>query len=286
MNKLIFLITIVFFISTNTKMGKVVLINGTSSAGKTTLLNEFHKLNLDYIVLKVDDWFPQRWIDLAKQLGWDKNSNIDSWDFLHNFLTKRTGKYYFDVELRKHLFNHTDFYQQAKNLALSGKNVIIDTVLEYEKEYINFSSVFNNYPVIKILLYCPLHTILERVDQRNKSGDIAEYRTSFQTFNQFKNMYEIKENNQQTIDITKSYLMKESLNTSIDDFIASKIPEVYYPKLERFKNKFVNKFKLDLLGEISLSPKYYSYDLVLNSGNNNSSKLAHELNNYLNNYID
>ena len=53
------------------KIGNIVLLNGTSSAGKSAILEEFTKLEKDYIIFKIDDWFPSQIIK-SKELGWER----------------------------------------------------------------------------------------------------------------------------------------------------------------------------------------------------------------------
>jgi len=173
----------------NNKHGKIILINGTSSSGKSAILKEFQKLKKDYTILKIDDFFPPVLNKKAKELGWNENSGQDPWLFLYEYLFKKTGKYYYNIEARQILFNDSPTFvqimQKAKELSLNNKNVIIDNVLEFEEEYKLFDDFFKNLKPIKILVYCPLNILLERVQQRNNSGIPEERRTAIQSFEQF-----------------------------------------------------------------------------------------------------
>lgn len=259
--------------------GYVILLNGVSSSGKTAIINEIQKLNKQIKILKVDDWFPEILIKKAESLGWKKESQIDPWLYLYEYVHKKTGKWYFNTQVREILFDEaTDLYQKAKDIAADGTNVIIDTVLEYEKEYKTFDDFFkNDNKVLKVLVYCPMNVLLERVEKRNQSGIIEEYRTSFQSFEQFPAMYKVQENTSEVVvDIIKCAVLKQTLEKSLQDLTVHKIPEPYVPKLEQFKNDFIKQFKLEDQDEIILVAKH-KYDLILNSFKNSPEASAKEI---------
>lgn len=264
------------------KIGNIVLLNGTSSAGKSAILEEFTKLEKDYIIFKIDDWFPSQIIKKAKELGWEENSGIDPWIFLHVYATKTTGNYYFDTELREKLFDSFgNFYQQIKELVQKENNVIIDIVLEHEKAYTEFFNFFNSFNVVKVLVYCPLDILVKRVAMRNKYGKLEERRMNFLSFEQFPAIYKIGQSgNAQIVDIAKSSEIKKALVDSIQDLIDNKIPDIYIPKLREFERKFIEQFNLNKQEEIALVPTH-NYDLILNSSTNTPQELAAQITNYL-----
>lgn len=214
------------FMST-TNPGTVILLNGTSSSGK---------------------------------------SAIDPWLFLHDYFTEQTGKYYFDAPY--------DFYTLAKEVALKGEQVIIDTVLESEAGYNAFCAFFKDVKTIKLLVYCPLDVLLERVEQRNKLGIPEEMRHAFLSFEQFPAIYKIQENsNDQAVDVAKSDVTKKALEAVIQELLDMGIPEVYVPKLKKFKQNFIKQFKLDDQKEVILAAKQH-YDSILSTKSNSPYDLA------------
>lgn len=240
------------------KRGMVVLLNGTSSAGKSAILKELAKLNSDYYILRYDDWFPAQVVQKAKELGWKEESNIDPWLFFHDYLAQQTGNYYFATEVRQKLFpSDMAFYQLALDRMLKGQNVIIDTVLEYEKDYQQFFAAFNDFKTKKILIYCAFEVLLERVKQRNVSGIPEEMRTAFRSFEQFPGMYKVQEHPDEIIiDVVKTSVMKKALDAAIQELIKENIPKPYIPRLEEFKRNFIKQFKLDEKEEIALTPTH------------------------------
>ncbi len=268
---------------TMSKHGKIILLNGVSSSGKTTIINEISNIDKSIKILKVDDWFPEVLNQKAESLGWKNESGIDPWLYLYDYVHEKTGKWYFNTEVRQILFDEaTSLYQKAKDISSSGHNVIIDTVLEYDKEYKTFDDFFKNDRVLKVLVYCPMDVLLERVEIRNKSGIPEEYRTAFQSFEQFPAMFKVQEHlNEQVVDEIKSKVLKQTLEKSIQALIDNKIPEPYLPKLQDFKNNFIKIFKLDEQENIILVSKH-EYDLILNSYKNSPEESAKEIINTLN----
>ena len=214
----------------------------------------------------IDDWFPDALVQKAISLGWQEKSGLNPWFYLHDYAYKTTQQYHFDTELRHLLFNETtDFYQKAKAISLQSHNVIIDTVLEYEKEYDTFNDFFKDKHVIKVLIYCPMDVLLERVEKRNESGIAGEYRNAFQSFEQFSAIFKLQENSSEdVVDVVKSKTLKKALEKSIQSLIDNNIPEPYLPKLHAFKKGFITKFKLNEQEEIALVAQH-KYDLILNS---------------------
>lgn len=257
--------------------GHVILLNGTSSAGKSAILAELTKLNSSYRIFKVDDWWPDVMRTKAKEMGWEEESKMDPWMYLYHYMAKKTGKYYFATEMREILFNDSaSFYAPAKKAAGEGHTVIIDTVLEYEKEYIEFDNYFNDCQACKILVYCPLDVLLSRVEQRNASGNPDEQRTAFQSFEQFPAIFKVQDHaDEQVVDVVETSAMKQELDEAIKQLQVHGIPDPYVPKLEEFRNKFVAQFKLDEQGKIKLVPTH-SYQLILNSGTKTPAELAEE----------
>ena len=262
--------------------GQVILLNGTSSAGKSTILKEFQKLGNEYTILKVDDWFPEQVKKKAQELGWQEETSQDPWLFLCEYLHQKTGNYYFATEVRQELFGSSPaFFNKARDLSFAGQNVIIDTVLEYEQEYEKLFSIFKDPKPIMILVYCPMDILLHRVEQRNALGIVAEERVAFQSFEQFPALFKVQEHlEEQVVDHIQSVVMKKALDESIAWLIEHALPSGYVPKLEAFRKQFVEQFKLDDQDSISLVAKH-RYDLVLQSGAKSPHELAQEMQGYL-----
>ncbi len=266
------------------KYGRIILLNGTSSAGKSAILEELNKIDSSFYILKVDDWWPPVMKAKAKELGWDENSQMDPWMYLYHYMAKKTGIWYFATEMREILFRDSaSFYQLACDVALRGQDVIIDTVLEYEREYKEFDTFFANKDMVvkKILVYCPLDILLHRVEQRNASGNPEEQRTVFQSFEQFPAIFKVQEHaDEQVVDTVQSSVIKQTLDEAIAQLKKHGIPDPSLPRLEEFREKFIARFKLDEQKEIKLVP-IHSYQLILNSRTETPAKMAQDIVRYI-----
>lgn len=285
MNKFIILISILIilvglytlYISKKKSYGIIILLNGTSSSGKSAILNELKKININFDIIKIDDWFPQQIKKKALKLGWQQSSSEDPWQFISTYFTQKNQHPYFSSEIRKEFFDLSPFFKNIYGQAVKGHNIIIDTVLEYQQAYKQFFNAFKNINVIKILIYCPLDVLLERVEYRNKLGIPEEMRHAFQSFEQFPAIFKMQENQKdQIVDTVKTSILKDALNRSIDDLIKAGIPTPYFEKLETFKQQFITEFSLNTKKEITLSPRH-SYDLILNSAKYNPLEMAQKI---------
>lgn len=247
-------------------LGLILLLNGTSSAGKTTVLKELKRIKPKLAQLSVDDYFPQQLKEKAHELGWEEASKINPWLFMRLYINQKMGGAYFDTQVRQLLFTEIPpFYPIAQEIARTGKDVIIDTVLEYESAYQQAFKFFKDSRLTLILIYCPLDTILERVKSRDTSGNKQEFRPVFLPFEQFPAMYKVQENSHEPIvDIIKTATMKAALEIAIQEFINQNNSLEYTPKLQAFKQDFIRHFKLDEQEEIALTPRH-RYASIFNS---------------------
>jgi len=284
------------------KQHEVILIAGTSSAGKSSIINELTKLiGKNYQVIKIDDFNTQAALEQkVKSWGWDpKKSTLD--DFMAHYVMTKTGM---SLEMglpskvgqaiQKETFDamHIAFFKHVK-LAAKKSNIIIDTVFDTTNNFDQFSTIMHSNKIIKVLVYCPLDLIQERVERRNLSGKPEEQRSMFQAFTQFAAIYKLQESShEQIVDTISSECMLIPLKKAIDDLI--KQLEQTQPKndiaraklkgdiesVRQFYMNFIHQFKLNTLKEIVIVPMHH-YDLIVNSGTREPIKNAHEIFNYI-----
>lgn len=299
---------------TTQKSHEVVLIAGTSSAGKTSIINELIKIVPDYTVVSADTFYtegiPKVLQQKAKQWGWDdKKSSLN--DFLDNNVLKKTGKYRgmetalstgiaHDIHVEIANAVYIALFEYAKKEAQKN-NIIIDTVFDFFDNYDQFSTVFKNNKQIKILVYCPLDVVYKRVEKRNLTGKPEEKRTTIQAFTQFAAIYKKQDSPQdQVIDKINSKQMLQLLKIAIDDSIKtlkSDIAEqlkqsatghdiinaklnVGIESLHNFNAAFIKRFKLDESDEIAIVP-INRYDLIINSATERPLANAQQIARYL-----
>jgi len=284
------------------KPHEVILIAGTSSAGKTSIINELTKsIGKKYLVVKIDDFNTQEALEQkVKTWGWDpKKSTLD--DFMASYVVNKTG-----LGLEQALSSqvgqaihketsdamHAAFFKHVKHAATKS-NIIVDTVFDTVNNFEQFLAIMRGNKITKILIYCPLDVIQERVDKRNLSGKPEEQRSTFQAFRQFAAMYKLHESpHDQIVDKISSEPILKSLKKAIDDIIQEL--EQTKPKndlaraklkgdiesVRLFYESFINQFKLNELQEIVIVPMRH-YDLIINSKTDQPRENAQKIFNYV-----
>ena len=231
--------------------GLVVLFNGTSSAGKSAIVNELQGIyGPDWSVVVLDDF----------QVAYQKEHPISA--------SEREAMKAMPIEKLRLLFRkiHEAMYYHVKQLALQGKNVFVDTV-EFDDDYDHYCSILGFEKVVKILVYCPLDVIVDRVQKRALEGSPRSLNL---VWGQFPAIYKLQESdNDVVVDriatsriSTKLPLVREEAKLIPDEAVS--------------ESDFVKQFGLDTLDEIVLVPKH-QWDLIVNTGIHSPEEVAQEV---------
>ena len=212
----------------NIQPGIVILLNGTSSAGKSTLVKELQKIyNHTLYVASIDD-----------------------------FMMTREGCH---PKTR-----YPNFYNHIKEMALSGKNVLVDTV-QYQREYERYDEILKPCNVIKILVYCPLSALIMHVQKRNQLQDPRERRTIGAAFEQFLTLYKTKSSKKDIIidQITTSKIKEALMKAQI---MSKNLPWRKYRKQNKINRNFTKVFNLETSSyTIGLTTRQ-KWNFVINTG--------------------
>lgn len=163
------LLSLVLLLGYSSVNAFVILINGTCSAGKTTVA---HAL----IDLMKADFKPVHYISvdiLAREIAQKNGLDMVSSD------------------------TESEFYQQAIRQAIdqaqceheNGKIVIVDVVLFNHDEVMQFKNQIGEMFVKHVLIYADLQTLFLNVTQRNDGLDDLEKRSLFLPFQQYLHFY-------------------------------------------------------------------------------------------------
>jgi len=131
--------------------GQIILLNGVSSSGKTTLAKALFKKLPDYFYIGLDNF----------------DNFIDS-------MEDRKNKRLIPVE--------TEYFFH-RNIAMFSDeevNLIVDHVLSDEFTKNDFFEVFSDYLVIYVGVYCPLEELIKRENERgDRPKGLAEKQYEF-----------------------------------------------------------------------------------------------------------
>lgn len=170
--------------------GRLIVIDGASSSGKTSMIEHLmNELDSSYQCIAVDTFVSPIFIEQQKV-------NLPEKEFFERV----------DLQIDAMI-------ESVKNLVLSGKNIILDTVLcglkgeEHVKKQL--TPLQELHPTI-ILVHCPLLKLVERVKLRNKKA-LQENRPQDQrsigtVLYQFGNIYKLQK------DHMKKLIDKASFN--------------------------------------------------------------------------
>jgi chloramphenicol 3-O-phosphotransferase len=206
---------------TSVKPGMIILLHGTSSAGKSTLVAALQKIYPTFCIM---DW--------------------DTYMRTHN---KKS---------------YIQFYQKIKKESEQGKNILVDTVL-YHKKYSTYTRLLQEQAqLIKILVYCPLDTLIAHVIKRNQIHDYLEHRSISIAFKAFASLYKEKRSKKDPIiDIIDSSTMLKALEKSQN--VVENWSKKDRKNQSKINKKLIRRFNLTKSHELWLTPKH-SWDLIIN----------------------
>jgi len=232
------------------KQGRLIIFDGTSSAGKTSIINFLMPLlGPTYKRIAVDDYVSEVFLEPAHlQLP------------LHEFLKR--------IRQRS-----MAMYTTIRKLLSAGTNVVLDTVLsglEGKKDVLHAFEELKGLNVGLVLVYCPLHVVAERVFQRNKKAieeNKPEDMRSMAFTVKFEDIYRPQHNDEFFIG---------TLSRSDVEF-AYKTPESSTPEqiqqLDAIRKKLLTHFNLNNNNVINITPMLH-YDCIVDSSIHSPQKCA------------
>jgi chloramphenicol 3-O-phosphotransferase len=263
--------------------GTVILLNGTSSAGKSSIAQELQKtldyscefvgidknvnepaLNtiIEYVQQKTKEPVTKENIDdIAEKLVKDGTTTQEDLD---NFYGQASNK----------LFN--GMIQKIKDFTQNGKNVIFDTIIgdDSEQEIVRAFEQFRGENVLFLLVYCPFQELAKRIAARN-SGDKLEQRDFSIVWRQFGGLYKAAQPSDAPI------LETLSKNT-VTDLVQ------LHARSEFEEEKEFNEFLSELLENLSLNnheivriTSSYKYDLIVNNATQSPAECAQQIRDFM-----
>ncbi|MFA6527051.1 MAG: AAA family ATPase [Candidatus Babeliales bacterium] len=162
-----------------------LILNGTSSSGKSTLAKKLQKIVKQPIeILQLDSEATQVIKEMLEAMGHHYDGKTEFWEWFNSLPEDIKSKIdesddVWESEATKRLI------EKAKKLVSEGTNVIIDTVFENENEYTRFKKELNCERTYFVLVYAPMVKLLENVLERNSSGNKSEERDLSMPFGQY-----------------------------------------------------------------------------------------------------
>jgi chloramphenicol 3-O phosphotransferase len=147
--------------------GKIIILNGTSSSGKTSITKDLFKL------------FPK---DETCLLSYDT--------FIEDYFKLLANRFpiYSDIDYSKpHPGNKFIlpsikilFYHTVQTFSELGKTVIVDIVLSDKKQLLEISKILEDYYVLFVGVHCPVEELRRReIARGDRRKGTAEYQLGF-----------------------------------------------------------------------------------------------------------
>lgn len=267
----------------------VILLNGTSSAGKSTITKEFVKEypELKPVIIKFDDLLEEALFKEMQQKIQQLGINATTREEMQNKLSssKRAECYQAVADQQRAIKKKMRDGVVAS--LKQGKNVIIDTVIgddDYEntKEWFEtLNTLSNTFPVFCALVYCPLKLLVSRVVSRNSMNTLKEQRNLQNVIELFGSMYTSQKS---TTLCAYDYYFGGDSCPCIDTITKDDVQKVIascnsISNAQQVIKTTIKQINLSWDGssDMPLYPKF-AYNIILkNSGNKTPSSLAKAL---------
>lgn len=261
----------------------VLILNGTGSAGKTTLAESLYG-QLQKIGKRVEyiSWDSVA-VEAIKSI-FKKDSEIDvklAKAILFQKILQRHGPKVLGLLLK--YIKKTIIKRANDFLVILGSIVVIDMTLDTQEAIDEIYSLLEHDPLIlHVLIYCSLPVLLTRVIARNSLNVSTEKRDILHVLeSRFMKMYMPQQGKSRKIvdSISRKglanfvWMAKNSVDSGLENKEMS----------EKFDNscaRFAKVFGLTEQHTVSIVP-CFSYDLMVNNGNQTSQDSAAQITNFL-----
>lgn len=272
MLKRLLIIILLFYI--DTVFAVIILLNGTGSAGKTSIAcvldnlvpGVFERISLDKII-----W--QKLISTAVNFGYlDANLGLEqSKQSIERLPRSRVNFLWTHSKI-----DPSAVFKQAREQALVGKSVIIDTVMKNHDEIKACLSLLSGLNVCMVLVYCPLDLLAKRVALRNQLIVNGEKRLLRWAVDEFFLMYQIDFNqSQEPIDTMKHSQIESTVLEVKKEFLSltQNESDVQSGLMANHMQSWVNEKFSFIENKFALNSNYLrflfpclTYDFVINTG--------------------
>lgn len=127
--------------------GKIILLNGVSSSGKSTLAQKMTELMPDYLLISLDDIGDLMW----KMRNKKRNPSTSELCVESNF----------EVSLKPYLFHRIISLVHDYSY-----NIIVDAVIDSAKVLKDLTTIFQDNEIIFVAVHCPIQELERREKAR------------------------------------------------------------------------------------------------------------------------
>jgi chloramphenicol 3-O phosphotransferase len=175
--------------------GKIILLNGVSSSGKSTLSKELVKNMPDYFHLSIDDF-----------------------DTIIEKMEDREGERLIPIPT-EHFFH--------RNIAMfsdKGVNLVVDQILHNEDTTKDCYETLSDYPIFFVGVHCP-RSVLEQREKERGDRTIGQAKSQLNYVHQQGEIYDVEVDTSEEMDL--------AVNTIVNELAEFKVPKGWKATIEQ-----------------------------------------------------
>ena len=271
------LVAVVCLFSYVSPRGIGIILDGTSSAGKTSIARELQALCGDSCVyLSVDEEVENPLMRLivkylqqktAERVTNENAREIANKLTLGGVVTQEEIESFSD-KLEKSLGDRLT--QKIKDLIREGKSVIFEVITLKEQQHVRRFEVLGGNDFLSVLVYCSFQELAKRVATRNLVGGL-EQRSFSQAWGQFGKLYKAAEHRELPI---LDVLSRDTLERLVQLHAQSEFEKER--NFVNFTSTLLEDLSLDNNITVQIVPRY-KYDLVVDNSKQSSAACAQQI---------
>jgi deoxyadenosine/deoxycytidine kinase len=271
------------------KQGKIIFVTGSCSAGKSSMAKEIaQKLNAksfafdEYVMPLILKKFVTK--HYGKFLAFFVSGLVMRNFFTAmNFLSEKSKykfqkKFYNDLKHGMAIEPTLKMYREVKNVALSGKNVVVESPLHLWDgvDFLSCLSEFDKMDITYVLAFCPWNDLIDRIKQRN----------SYKNKKTHRELDWVVINYMYSFDISPDYKDKHLLESLNGRDVHKVISEYLQPKYKREHMRLLSETQNVALQKFPKDIGYYvyprfDYNIIVNTKTNNPEQGANIVLDYI-----
>lgn len=259
----------------NTKPAPIIILNGTSSTGKSTLASLISNEIENSVIVRCDEVAVRVFDRLRKEGGYEIPENTPK-DLMSLCSSIHPLNKVLDDEV------NIEMYQEIRLNADQGKVVINDNAWVREKDIEDFNHELAGYKVFRIFVHSSLEGVLTKVLKRNLSPHVIDHRSITLPYFALPLMYKAQlSKDENTLEIWDKEQIVLFMNRLKDKY--ESIKQTYNPIWQKEGDSFFSSiddfykyFRLDEESSVPITP-LNPYDHVVNTSNMTTEECAKKI---------
>ena len=250
-----------------------ILLDGTSSAGKTALTLQLNKVLVgETKVINIDSDFLKslylRVIAYVQEL-YGITLTLDDLDngryeqlVTEGTIDEEDAERFTQAQV---LIIFDELMAKIKEHDAADKNIVIDWLLDEKEEFKQFYDGLQPITPAFILVYCPFAILVERVQQRAREGDSRMFKNVFE---QFGNIYKAAQPDDRPVldALSRTEVVTLVTQHARGEFESEDV-------FQEFLAKLLEKLSLDQHDVVQITPRY-AHDFIVNTGKYSAERCA------------